>query len=49
LAHSYGEAYGVVFPSTGLEMRAGQHLELYDERLKPMDDNYEMKILIPVK
>jgi len=49
LAQSYGEAYGVVFPSTGLEMRAGQHLELYDERLKPMDDNYEMKILIPVK
>ena len=48
LAQSYGEAYGVVFPSTGLEMRPGQHLELYDESLKPMDDNYEMKILIPV-
>ena len=48
LAQSYGEAYGVVFPSTGLEMRPGQHLELYDESLMPMDDNYEMKILIPV-
>ena len=49
LAQSYGEAYGVVFPSTGLEMRAGQHLEKYDAMLNPMADDYEMGILIPVK
>ena len=49
LAQSYGEAYGVVFPTTGLEMRAGQHLEKYDAMLNPMADDYEMGILIPVK
>ena len=48
LAQSYGEAYGVVFPSAGLEMRAGQHLEKYDAMLNPMADDYEMGILIPV-
>ena len=49
LAQSYGEAYGVVLPATGLEMRAGQHLEKYDAMLNPMEDDYEMGILIPVK
>ena len=49
LAQSYGEAYGVVFPSAGLEMRVGQHLEKYDAMLNPMADDYEMGILIPVK
>ncbi len=49
LAQSYGEAYGVVFPTTGLEMREGPHLELYDAMLNPMADDYEMGILIPVK
>ena len=49
LAQSYGEAYGVVLPATGLEMRAGQHLEKYDAMLNPMADDYEMGILIPVK
>ena len=48
LAQSYGEAYGVVFPTTGLEMREGPHLELYDAMLNPMADDYEMGILIPV-
>ena len=48
LAQSYGEAYGVVFPSTGLEMRASQHLEKYDAMLNPMADDYSMGILIPV-
>ena len=48
LAQSYGEAYGVVLPNTGLEMRAGQHLEKYDALLNPMGDDYQMGILIPV-
>ena len=49
LAQSYGQAYGVVLPQTGLEMRAGQHLELYDAMLNPMADDFSMGILIPVK
>lgn len=49
LAPSYGEAYGVVFPSSGLEMREAPHIELYDSALNPMADDYEMGILIPVK
>ena len=48
LAPSYGEAYGVVFPSAGLEMREAPHIELYDAMLNPMADDYEMGILIPV-
>ena len=49
LAQSYGEAYGVVFPQSALEMREGPHLELYDAMLNPMADDYSMGILIPVK
>ena len=49
LAPSYGEAYGVEFPKTGLEMRSAPHLELYDSKLDPMLDNYKMEILIPIK
>jgi AraC family transcriptional regulator len=49
LAQSYGEAYGIALPSTGLEMREGQHLEKYDAMLNPMADDYTMGILIPVK
>jgi predicted transcriptional regulator YdeE len=46
---SYGEAYGVEFPKSGLEMRPAPHLELYDSTLNPMSDDYKMGILIPVK
>ena len=49
LAQSYGEAYGVVLPQSGHEMREAAHLELYDAMLNPMADDYEMGILIPVK
>ena len=49
LAPSYGEAYGAVFPSSGLEMREAPHIELYNASLNPMADDYEMGILIPVK
>jgi AraC family transcriptional regulator len=49
LAPSYAEAYGVVFPSAGLEMREAPHIELYNAMLNPMADDYEMGILIPVK
>ena len=49
LAQSYGEAYGVVLPQSGHEMREAAHLELYDAMLNPMADDYTMGILIPVK
>jgi predicted transcriptional regulator YdeE len=49
LAPSYGEAYGVVFPQSALEMREAPHIELYNAMLNPMADDYEMGILIPVK
>lgn len=49
LAPSYGEAYGKVFPASGLEMREGPHLEIYDSTLDPMSDTYSMGIAIPVK
>jgi predicted transcriptional regulator YdeE len=49
LASSYAEAYSVAFPSTGLEMREGPHLEIYDATLDPMSDSYVMGIAIPVK
>ena len=49
LAQSYGQAYGVEFPKTGLEMRPAPHLELYNSDLNPMADDYKMGILIPVK
>ena len=49
LAPSYSEAYGAVFPSSGLEMREAPHIELYNASLNPMADDYEMGILIPVK
>ena len=49
LAASYGEAYGVAFPSAGSEMREGPHLEIYDSTLDPMTDSYVMGIGIPVK
>ena len=49
LATSYGEAYGVVFPASGLEMREGPHLEIYDSSLDPNSDSYVMGISIPVK
>ena len=48
LATSYGEAYGVEFPKTGLEMRSAPHLELYDSKLDPMTEDYKMGILIPI-
>jgi len=48
LAPSYGEAYGVEFPKSGLEMRPAPHLELYDATLNPMEDDYSMGILIPI-
>ena len=49
LAQSYGEAYGVVLPQSGHEMREAAHLELYDAMLNPTADDYTMGILIPVK
>ena len=49
LAQSYGEAYGVIFPQAGLEMRVGPHLEQYNAILNPMADDFSMGILIPVK
>jgi predicted transcriptional regulator YdeE len=49
LAQSYGKAYGVVFPQSGLEMREGPHLELYNSTLDPNSDDFNMGILIPVK
>ena len=49
LAQSYGEAYGVVLPQSGHQMREAAHLELYDAMLNPMADDYTMGILIPVK
>ena len=49
LAQSYGEAYGVVLPQSGHEMREAAHLELYDAMLNPMADDYTMGILIPIK
>ena len=49
LAPSYAEAYGVAFPSAGLEMREGPHLEIYNSTLDPMSDSYVMGIAIPVK
>lgn len=49
LAQSYGEAYGVVFPQAGLEMREGPHLEVYDAMLDPNSDAFTMGILIPIK
>ena len=49
LAPSYGEAYGVVFPQSGADLRGGPHLELYDAMLNPNADDYKMGILIPVK
>ena len=49
LAPSYGEAYGVVFPASGLEMREGPHLEIYNSDLDPISDSYVMGISIPVK
>jgi AraC family transcriptional regulator len=49
LAPSYGEAYGVVLPQSGAQMRGGPHLELYDAMLNPNADDYKMGILIPVK
>ena len=48
LAQSYGEAYGVAFPSAGLEMRQGPHLELYNSNLDPNGEEFQMGILIPV-
>jgi predicted transcriptional regulator YdeE len=48
LGQSYGEAYGVEFPKSGLEMRPAPHLEVYDSTLNPMADDYSMGILIPV-
>ena len=49
LSESYGQAYGVEFPKSGLEMRAAPHLELYDSNLDPMSDEFKMGILIPTK
>jgi len=49
LGESYGEAYGVTFPQTGLEMREAAHIELYDSSLNPNADDYRMGIFIPVK
>ena len=49
LAQSYGTAYGVEFPKSGLEMREAPHLELYNVMLNPMAADYEMGILIPVQ
>ena len=48
IASSYGEAYGVIFPQSGEEMRVGPHLELYNAMLNPNADDYEMGILIPI-
>lgn len=48
LAQSYGEAYGVEFPNSGLAMRPAPHLELYDATLDPVSDDYKMGILIPI-
>ena len=48
LAPSYGEAYGVEFPKTALQMRPAPHLELYNSNLNLMANDYTMGILIPV-
>lgn len=48
LAPSYGQAYGVEFPKTALQMRPAPHLELYNSDLNPMANDYTMGILIPV-
>ena len=49
IAQSYGEAYGVTFPQSGLVMREAPHLERYDSRLNPDTDEYTFGILIPVE
>ena len=49
LSQSYGVAYGVEFPKSGLEMRQAPHLEEYDAKLEPNSEDYVMGILIPVK
>ena len=49
LAQSYGEAYGVMLPQSGHEMREAVHLEKYDAMLNPMADDYTMGIWIPIK
>ena len=49
LAQSYGQAYAVVLPESGHEMREAAHLELYDAMLNPMADDFSMGILIPVR
>lgn len=48
LGSSYQQAYGVEFPQSGTTMRPAPHLEVYDARLNPMDENYQMGILIPI-
>ena len=48
LGQSYGEAYGVAFVQSGLEMRPGPQLEIYDANLNPNSDDFHMGILIPV-
>ena len=48
IAQSYGEAYGVAYPQSGLAMREAPHLERYDTTLNPESDDYSFGILIPV-
>ena len=48
IAQSYGEAYGVAYPQSGLAMREAPHLERYDSTLDPNTDDYKFGILIPV-
>ena len=48
LGPSYGNAYGVEFPNSGLEMRPAPHLEIYESDKEPMDSDYEFIIAIPV-
>ena len=48
LAPSYGNAYGVEFPASGLDMRPAPHLEIYESDKEPMDSDYEFIIAIPV-
>jgi predicted transcriptional regulator YdeE len=49
LSASYQRAYLQELGSSGKEMRPAPHLEIYNPKLDPMDNNYEMVIAIPVK
>jgi AraC family transcriptional regulator len=49
LEASYKRAYMQDLGSSGKEMRPAPHLEIYNPKLDPMSNDYEMVIAIPVK